>query len=65
MQRACNWLTSRLARAPGLIRMTENTPSGAQWHLRRTELLDFLVGKIAEFSADDDFEDSPDGSDGR
>jgi hypothetical protein len=64
MQRACNWLTSRLAQAPGLIRMTEDTPSGAQWHLRRTDLLDFLVRKIAEFSADDDSEDAPDGSDG-
>jgi hypothetical protein len=58
MQRACNWLTSRLAQVPGLIRMTEDTPPGAQWHLRRTDLLGFMVRKIAEFSADDDCEDA-------
>ena len=43
MQSACNWLTSRLAREPGGLPMTEDTPLGAQWHLRRTDLLDFLV----------------------
>jgi hypothetical protein len=64
MQCACNWLTSRLAQTPGLLRMTEDTPPGAQWHFRRTDLLDFLVRKIAEFSADDGSEDAPDGSDG-
>ena len=65
LQRACNWLTSRLAQAPGILRVTENTPPGAQWHIRRTDLLDFLVRKIAEFSADDDLEDAPDGSGGK
>lgn len=64
MQRACNWLTSRLAQAPGLLPVTEDTPPGAQWHLRRTDLLDFLIRKIAEFSEDDDPEDQPDDSDG-
>jgi hypothetical protein len=64
MQRACNWLTSRLAQAPGLIRMTDDTPPGAQWHLRRTDLLDFVVRKIAEFSAEADSEDAQDNSGG-
>ncbi len=53
MQRACNWLTSRLAQVPGLLPMTEDAPPGAQWHLRRTDLLDFLVRKIAQLSEDD------------
>jgi hypothetical protein len=60
MQRACNWLTSRLAQSPGLLSTTADTPPGAHWHLRRTDLLDFLVRKVAEFSADDDSEHEPD-----
>lgn len=59
MQSACNWLTSRLPHTPGHLRASDDTPPGAQWHLRRTDLLNFLVDKVAEFADDDEAEDPP------
>lgn len=60
MQRACNWLTSQLAQVPGRLAISEDAPPGAHWHIRRTDLLDFLVCKIAELSEDDGSGDGPD-----
>jgi hypothetical protein len=56
MQGACNWLTSRVSRSPGHLPSSDNAPPGAQWRPRRTDLLDFLATRMAEF-ADDDSED--------
>lgn len=53
MRSACNWLTSRLARATDGLRMIADAPLGAQWHLRRTDLLNFLMCKVTELSAED------------
>jgi hypothetical protein len=59
MRRACNWLTSRLSQVPSQSFASEAAPPGAQWHIKRSELLDFLVRKVAEFAVEDDLEDSP------
>jgi hypothetical protein len=60
MQSACNWLTSRLSRVPNQSLSSDDSPPSAQWHIRRTDLLDLLVRKAAEFAQDDDSEPSPD-----
>lgn len=57
MQHACNWLTAHLARKPGLLPVTEDTPPGAQWHIRRSDLLEFLAHKVTEPRADEASED--------
>jgi len=59
MQSACNWLTSRLSRVPSQSLSSDDSPSGAQWHIRRTDLLDLVVRKAAELAQDDDSEPSP------
>ena len=59
MQASCNWLTSRLSQSPGHLPPSDNAPPGAQWRLRRTDLLDFLATKVAELAADDDTKDPP------
>jgi hypothetical protein len=58
MQSACDWLTSRLSQTPRLHSSTEDAPSGAQWHIRRSELLDFLVAKVAERATDEDMDEA-------
>lgn len=57
MQHACNWLTAHLARKPGLLSVTEDTPPGAQWHIRRSDLLESLAHKVTEPRADEASED--------
>jgi hypothetical protein len=54
LQGACNWLTARLAQIPSLESASADSPPGAQWHIRRTDLLDFVVRKAAELATDND-----------
>ncbi|MFI5036673.1 MAG: hypothetical protein ACHQFZ_10770 [Acidimicrobiales bacterium] len=54
LHRACDWLTSLLSQVPVAQGSSVDAPPGAQWHIRRTDLLDFIVSQASEFEADDD-----------
>ena len=55
LNRACDWLSSQLSQIPLSPSASDATPPGAQWHIRRTDLLDFIVRRALE--PDDDDED--------
>jgi hypothetical protein len=60
LNRACDWLTSQLSKVPLGSGASDDTPADAHWHIRRTDLLDFVVGHALEPDDDDDDHFIPD-----
>lgn len=60
LNRAAGWLTSQLSKIPLGSCGPDDSPPGAQWHIRRTDLLDFVVDCASEPDDDDDGHFVPD-----
>lgn len=63
LNRACEWITGQLSQVPLSSGSFSDGPLDAQWHIRRTDLLDFVVTRALEPDDDEDedrFISSPD-----
>ena len=63
LNRACEWITGQLSQVPLSSGSFSDGPLDAQWHIRRTDLLDFVVTRALDPDDDEDedrFISSPD-----